>query len=179
MLKSVGCKYVILGHSERREYFEESNQTVNEKVKAALNAGLLPILCIGESLTERESGIFKDVIGKQIKEGLDGISSSEMSKIVLAYEPIWAIGTGKTASPEQAQEVHLFIRQSVASLYDTALANNTSILYGGSCKPDNASEIFAKADVDGGLIGGAALKSKDFVTIAKALSNAVKSTQNA
>jgi triosephosphate isomerase len=179
MLKSVGCKYVILGHSERREFFGETNQTVNEKVKIANAAGLLPILCLGESLSQRESGAFKEIIGKQIKEGLSGISADQMKSIVLAYEPIWAIGTGKTASPKQAQEVHMFIRESIANLYDPTTANNTSILYGGSCKPDNAAEIFAMADVDGGLIGGAALKSKEFITIAKELSNSVKATQNA
>ena len=166
MLKSVGVKYVILGHSERREYFKESNQFLAEKVNVVLKNGLTPIFCCGESLEQREKGIHFDFVNTQLTESLFHLSEADFSKIVIAYEPIWAIGTGKTASSAQAQEMHEKIRTHLAGKYGKA-ANETSILYGGSCNPGNAKELFACKDVDGGLIGGASLKSRDFVDILK------------
>lgn len=166
MLKSVGVKYVIIGHSERREYFGETNQQLAEKVNLALKNELNPIFCCGESLNQREKGIHIDFVNTQLTESLFHLSESDFSKVVIAYEPIWAIGTGVTASTEQAQEMHEKIRTHLASKYGKA-AEATSILYGGSCKPDNAKELFACKDVDGGLIGGASLKSRDFVDILK------------
>jgi triosephosphate isomerase (TIM) len=165
MVKSVSAKYVILGHSERREYFKESNQQLADKLNLVLKAGLTPIFCCGESLEQREKGIHIDFVNTQLTESLFHLSEAEFSKVVIAYEPIWAIGTGKTASTEQAQEMHAKIRQHLSGKYKAA--NDTSILYGGSCKPDNAKELFACKDVDGGLIGGASLKSRDFVDILK------------
>ncbi|QSE97965.1 triose-phosphate isomerase [Fulvivirga lutea] len=167
MLNSVGVEYVIIGHSERREYFNETNAQLAAKVNLALENNLLPIFCCGESLEIRESGNFIDFICNQIKESLFHLSEEQFQKVVIAYEPIWAIGTGKTASSEQAQEVHAAIRKFIASKYGANVADDTSILYGGSCKPSNAKELFACADVDGGLIGGASLKSRDFVDIVK------------
>ena len=167
MLHSVGCQYVILGHSERRQYFHEDDALLSQKLKAALAAGLRPIFCVGESLETREAEETFTYIGKQLKDGLFHLSNEEFDKVVIAYEPIWAIGTGKTASTEQAQEVHAFIREQVASAYDAEAAANTAILYGGSCNAQNARELFSQPDVDGGLIGGASLKSRDFVTIIK------------
>ena len=167
MLASIGVQYVIIGHSERREYFNETNAQLAAKVDLTLGNGLTPIFCCGESLEIRESGNYESFITNQLEESLFHLSSDEFSKIVIAYEPIWAIGTGKTASSEQAQEVHAAIRKFIASKYGQEIADNTSILYGGSCKPDNAHELFACADVDGGLIGGASLKSRDFVDIVK------------
>ncbi|MGA6117807.1 triose-phosphate isomerase [Sphingobacterium anhuiense] len=166
-VKSVGADYVILGHSERRAYFGETNALLSEKVDAALKHGLLPIFCIGETKEERESGKFFDIIKTQLAEGVFHLSKEEFAKVVLAYEPVWAIGTGLTASPEQAQEVHAFIRATVAAHYDQSVADETSILYGGSCNPKNAGELFAQPDIDGGLIGGASLKSRDFLDIVK------------
>jgi triosephosphate isomerase len=168
MLKSVGVEYVILGHSERRQYFNEDNQLLEAKVKAVLKQGLSPIFCIGESLEEREQDLTFSVLETQLKEGLFHVSNEEFERVVIAYEPIWAIGTGKTASSQQAQEVHAFIREQIARAYDAAAAQNTSILYGGSCNPGNARELFACPDIDGGLIGGASLKSRDFLDIIKA-----------
>lgn len=165
MVKSTGAGYVILGHSERREYYGETNQTLKEKTDLALANGLTPIFCIGEVLEEREANKQNQVVKTQIEEALFHLSADAFGKIVLAYEPVWAIGTGKVASPEQAQEIHAYIRSVVANKYGKDVANNTSILYGGSCKPSNAKELFAKADVDGGLIGGAALNAADFVGI--------------
>jgi triosephosphate isomerase len=167
LLQSVGCQYVILGHSERRQYFHEDDTLLSQKLKAALSAGLRPIFCVGESLETREADETFDYIAKQLQDGLFHLSNEEFDKVVIAYEPIWAIGTGKTASTEQAQEVHAFIREQVARAYDAEAANNTAILYGGSCNAQNARELFAQPDVDGGLIGGASLKSRDFVTIVK------------
>ena len=167
MLASIGVEYVIIGHSERREYFNETNAQLAAKVDLALANGLIPIFCCGESLDVRESGNFVDFICNQIKESLFHLSEADFSKIVIAYEPIWAIGTGKTASSEQAQEVHAALRKYIASKYGEQIADDTSILYGGSAKPDNAKELFACPDVDGGLIGGASLKSRDFVDIVK------------
>lgn len=167
MIVSVGAKYVILGHSERRQYFAETDTLLAEKTNTALANGLKPIFCIGETLQERESGKFLEVIANQLKHGVFHLSAEQFAEVVLAYEPVWAIGTGLTATPEQAQEVHAFIRQEIAKQYDAAIADNCTILYGGSCNPKNAAELFAQADIDGGLIGGASLKSRDFVDIVK------------
>ncbi len=161
MVASTGAKYVILGHSERRAYYGETVAILEEKVKLALANGLTPIFCIGEVLEEREANKQNEVVAAQM-ESVFSLSAEDFSKIVLAYEPVWAIGTGKTASPEQAQEIHAFIRSIVADKYGKEIADNTSILYGGSCKPSNAKELFSNPDVDGGLIGGAALKVSDF-----------------
>ncbi|AWW30976.1 triose-phosphate isomerase [Echinicola strongylocentroti] len=167
ILASFGAAYVIIGHSERREYFAESNEQLTEKVKLALENGLIPIFCCGEPLEIREAGTHEEYVKDQLTESLFGLSEADFAKIVVAYEPIWAIGTGKTASSDQAQDMHAAIRAHLASKYGQEIANGTSILYGGSCKPDNAQEIFSKPDVDGGLIGGASLKSRDFVDIIK------------
>ncbi len=162
MVKSTGAQYVILGHSERRAYYGETNAILKEKTDLALANDLTPIFCIGEVLEEREADKHFDVVKTQIEEALFHLSPEAFGKVVLAYEPVWAIGTGKTASPEQAQEIHAFIRQTLADKYGAEVADNTSILYGGSCKPSNAKELFANPDVDGGLIGGASLKAEDF-----------------
>jgi triosephosphate isomerase len=167
MVKSVGCEYVIIGHSERRQYFAESDSLLAEKTTAALQNNLLPIFCIGETLDERNNGSYFQVIKSQLENGLFNLSPEDFSKIVVAYEPVWAIGTGLTASAEQAQEVHAYIRSEIALKYGAVIAEETSILYGGSCNPKNASELFAQKDIDGGLIGGASLKSRDFVDIIK------------
>ena len=168
MVKSTGAQYVILGHSERRAYYGETNETLKTKVELALANGLTPIFCIGEVLEEREADKQFDVVEKQIKEALFALSAEDFSKIILAYEPVWAIGTGKTASAEQAQEIHAFIRSVLAAKYGKEVADNCSILYGGSCKASNAKELFSNADVDGGLIGGAALNAADFMGIVDA-----------
>ncbi len=162
MVKSTGAEYVILGHSERREYYGETNATLKVKVDLALANGLTPIFCIGEVLEEREAEKHFDVVKTQVEEALFHLSAEDFGKIILAYEPVWAIGTGKVATPEQAQEIHAYIRSTVAEKYGNEVAENTSILYGGSCKPSNAKELFANTDVDGGLIGGASLKAEDF-----------------
>lgn len=167
MIKSAGAAYVILGHSERRQYFVETDAALAKKVSAVLAAGLLPIFCIGETLDERNAGTHFDVIKTQLKDGLYHLSEAEVKPVVLAYEPVWAIGTGVTASPEQAQEIHAFIRRELATQYNDAVAEETTILYGGSCNPKNAPDLFSQPDIDGGLIGGASLKSRDFVDIAK------------
>ena len=167
MVKSVGCEYVIIGHSERRQYFAESDELLAEKTIIALQNGLTPLFCIGETLDERNNGSYFDVLKSQLVNGVFGLSSADFSKVVIAYEPVWAIGTGLTASSEQAQEVHAFIRKEIAAQYDATVAEETSILYGGSCNPKNAAELFAQADIDGGLIGGASLKSRDFLDIIK------------
>jgi len=164
-VKSTGAAYVILGHSERRAYFGEDEKVLEIKLDQALKNGLKPIFCIGETQEERESGNFWDILSKQLKETVFLLSEKEFSNVVLAYEPVWAIGTGLTATPEQAQEVHAFIREEIAKNFDEETANKTSILYGGSCNPKNAAELFAQADIDGGLIGGASLKSRDFLDI--------------
>ena len=161
MVASTGAKYVILGHSERRAYYGETVEILKEKVKLALANGLTPIFCIGEVLEEREANKQNEVVAAQLASVFD-LSAEDFAKIILAYEPVWAIGTGKTATPDQAQEIHAFIRSCVAGKYGKEIADNTSILYGGSCKPSNAKELFANPDVDGGLIGGAALKVADF-----------------
>lgn len=165
MLKGINVNTVILGHSERRAYFGETNALLAEKVNTALKHNLTIIFCFGEELADRQSGSHFELVESQLREGLFHISESDWSNIVLAYEPVWAIGTGETASPEQAQEMHAFIRTLLRNNIGNKIAEDTSILYGGSVKPENASEIFSKPDVDGGLIGGAALKSDDFVGI--------------
>ena len=165
MIKSTGASYVILGHSERRAYYGETSEILKTKVELALKNGLKPIFCIGEVLEERENNIFFEVVKSQIVESLFELSADDFSKIVLAYEPVWAIGTGKTATPAQAQEMHAFIRKTIAEKYGEKIANNTSILYGGSANPGNAKELFSNPDVDGGLIGGASLKVADFKAI--------------
>ncbi|MEI6970495.1 MAG: triose-phosphate isomerase [bacterium] len=167
MLRSVFCHYVILGHSERRALFNETNEAVNRKVKAALAAGLKPIVCVGETLAEREAGRTNEVVRTQLEGGLAGIETGA-SGIILAYEPVWAIGTGKTASPAQAQEVHAFLRSTLAKIFGDNAAANIRIQYGGSVKPANARELFSQPDIDGGLIGGAALEARSFVEIVKA-----------
>jgi len=167
MLQSVGAAYVILGHSERRQYFKEDDFLLSQKLKAALAAGLKPIFCIGESLETREAEETFDYISKQLKDGLFHLSNEEFAQVVIAYEPIWAIGTGRTATSAQAQEVHAFIREQIARAYDAEAADNTTILYGGSANAQNARELFSQPDVDGGLIGGASLKSRDFTEIIK------------
>lgn len=166
MLESTGAKCVILGHSERRAFYHETDEIIHAKIKLSLENNLTPIVCCGEVLKEREENNHFKVVEKQLKGMFTGISAEEFTNIIVAYEPVWAIGTGKTASPEQAQEMHLFIRNTIKNLYNQELAENTSILYGGSCKPSNAKELFANPDVDGGLIGGAALKADDFIAIA-------------
>ncbi len=165
MLKSVGSDYVILGHSERREYYSESDALISKKVAAVIDKGLLPIYCCGEKLEVREANEHEVLVGKQVSEGLFQLSAEDFQKVVIAYEPIGAIGTGVTASPAQAQEMHHYIRGLVAEKYGNEIAEGCSILYGGSVKPGNAKEIFGQPDVDGGLVGGASLKADDFVAI--------------
>ena len=166
MLESVGCEYTILGHSERRQYYGETDEKLVEKTKLALEHGLDVILCVGENLEEREAGKHFDVCASQIKNVLYNFTAEDMAHIIVAYEPVWAIGTGKTATAEQAEEIHAFIRKTIAEKFGEQVAEDTSILYGGSCKPSNAKELFAQKDIDGGLISGAALKAEDFIGIA-------------
>lgn len=167
MLKELGVGYVIIGHSERRQYFGETDETVNKRAKVILENGMIPIVCVGELLEEREAGTTNEVVATQVKGCLAGISAADVAKSVIAYEPVWAIGTGKVATTEQAQEVHAMIRGLVAELYDQATADAVRIQYGGSMKPDNAPELLAQPDIDGGLIGGAALKADSFAGICK------------
>ena len=167
MLKAVGCQWTILGHSERREYYGETDEKLVEKTRLALEAGLGVILCVGERLEEREAGKHFDVCASQIENVLYKFSAEDMKKVIIAYEPVWAIGTGKTATAEQAEEIHAFIRSRIAAKFGDEVAEDMTILYGGSCKPSNARELFAQKDIDGGLIGGAALKAADFIEIAK------------
>ena len=166
MLKSAGCKWTILGHSERRQYYGETDEKLVTKTKLALGAGLGVILCVGENLDQREAGKHFEVVTEQVKNVLYNFTAEEMKHIVVAYEPVWAIGTGKTASAEQAEEIHACIRSVLAGKFGGQVAEDTTILYGGSCKPSNAAELFAQKDIDGGLIGGAALKADDFIQIA-------------
>lgn len=168
MLISVGVEYVILGHSERRAYNNESNELLAKKVDLVLSKGLIPIFCCGEALDIREAGSHIEFVANQLRESLFHLDADKFSKVVIAYEPIWAIGTGVTASPEQAQEMHHALRQLLADQYDNAIAEGTTILYGGSVKPANAQDLFSKPDVDGGLVGGASLKADSFVEIIKA-----------
>jgi len=168
MIKSTGAEYVIIGHSERRSYYGEDNKVLSKKVKLAFQNELKPIFCCGEVLDDREASNHFNVVKSQLEEGIFDLSADDFKKLVIAYEPVWAIGTGKTATPDQAQEMHKYIRNLIAEKYDNEIADNTSILYGGSCKPSNAGELFTNPDVDGGLIGGASLKAEDFFGIIKA-----------
>lgn len=168
MLKDAGCEYVIIGHSERRKYFHETDETVNAKVKKALAAGLIPIMCVGETEEEREKGVTEFVVGQQVKKGLFGVE--RLDAIVVAYEPVWAIGTGKNATPDQAESVHGFIRGILSDTYGGQQAEDTRVLYGGSVTPDNIDSLIAKNNIDGALIGGASLKSESFVSIIRAVS---------
>lgn len=167
MIFSAGAEYVIIGHSERRMLYKETDPELNKKIKTAIGNSLTPIYCCGENLHEREKGIHTGVVRKQIELGMAQIDESDFRKIIIAYEPVWAIGTGKTATPEQAQEMHHYIRNLLKELYGQETAAKSAILYGGSCKPSNAGELFANPDVDGGLIGGASLKAEDFLDIAR------------
>lgn len=169
MVASLGCSHVIIGHSERREYYGESNALLAQKLDIALENGLQPIYCLGERLDDREGDNTFAVVSSQLAEACFHLSAEQFGQLVIAYEPVWAIGTGKTASPEQAQEVHAYLRSLIADQYGAEIADNTSILYGGSVKPGNANELFACPDIDGGLVGGASLKSDDFCAIIAAL----------
>ncbi len=169
MLNSVGCEYVILGHSERRQYFKETNELINTKSKKALANGLLPIICVGETLEEREKGVTEQIITSQIRGVLGGLSSADMERVIIAYEPIWAIGTGKNATPLQAQEVHQHIRKLIGQLYTWNVAEGVVIQYGGSVKADNAAELLAQKDIDGALVGGACLKADSFASIVQSV----------
>lgn len=168
MLKDVGCTYALCGHSERRHVIGETDELINKKVQAAILGGLLPILCVGELLDERKANKTAEVVTRQMKKGLAGLIAEKMSAVTIAYEPVWAIGTGLTATPQQAQEVHALIRKLVAQMYDRKIADEIRIQYGGSVKPDNAGELMSQEDVDGLLVGGASLKAEDFVAIVKA-----------
>lgn len=165
MIKSAGIEYVIIGHSERRSYYNENNQILNKKVKLAIENNLTPIFCVGELIEDRKAGNYFNIVKNQLEEGLFDLSADNFSKAIIAYEPVWAIGTGLVATPEQAQEIHKYIRNLIEQKYGKDIAQNTSILYGGSCKPDNAKELFSNPDVDGGLIGGASLIAEDFYGI--------------
>ena len=167
MLIEAGADYVIIGHSERRQFFGETNETVNKKVKKAISAGLNPIVCVGEMLEDREAGNTEKVVDDHVTNSLVGLTADQMKKTIIAYEPVWAIGTGKTASPEQAQEVHAFIRNRISEIWDQETADAVVIQYGGSMKPENVKELLAKPDIDGGLIGGAALKADSFEKLVK------------
>ena len=167
MIKKIGCKYVIIGHSERRKYFGETDETVNKKVKAVIDGGLIPIMCVGETLEEREAGKTMEVVETQITGGLKDLNEEFISPLIIAYEPVWAIGTGKTATREQAQEVHAMIRLLLKDMYSDSLSDGMRVLYGGSVKPDNIIELMEEKDIDGGLIGGASLKSEGFIDIIK------------
>lgn len=169
MLASAGASYVIIGHSERRLYFSESNAQLAQKLDAVLKNGLIPIFCIGETLEQRNDGSYFEVIKQQLAVAAFHLPEADFAKLIIAYEPVWAIGTGLTASPEQAQEIHSFIRKLLVKHYNPELANQSSILYGGSCNPRNAADLFAQPDIDGGLIGGASLKARDFVDIILAI----------
>jgi triosephosphate isomerase len=168
MLVDAGAKYVIIGHSERRQYFGETDETVNKRTRAVIAAGLTAIVCVGETLEEREAGKLVEVIERQMNVGLKDVTAADCERLVIAYEPVWAIGTGKTATPDQAQEVHALIRATLAKLVGAEVAETVRIQYGGSMKPTNAAELLAKKDIDGGLIGGAALKAADFAGIVAA-----------
>ena len=165
MLLDLGCRYVIIGHSERRQYFGDTDDTVNKKVKQALKKGLLPILCVGETLAEREAGKLNEIISRQVTGGLKDIPANDMQKMIIAYEPVWAIGTGKTATPEQANEVHALIRQKIKALFNADIAEALRIQYGGSVTPENVSTLMAMPDIDGALVGGASLKPESFAAL--------------
>ena len=171
MLTDLGVEYVVVGHSERRQYFAETDETVNKRAKAALAGGLKPIICVGESLTQREQGVTEELIRMQVKIALNGVTADELKNVVIAYEPIWAIGTGKTATADQAEEVCGQIRKVIGEVYGEAVAEATTVQYGGSMNAKNCEELLSKKDVDGGLIGGASLKAPDFAVIVNAASN--------
>lgn len=171
MLGEIGCSHVIIGHSERRQFFGETDEMVNKKISAAFSAGLLPIVCVGETLEQREAGRAKDIIKGQIVNGFKGFDNSAASKIIIAYEPIWAIGTGKTATSDEANEMHAYIRSLLTDLFGAALAKKINILYGGSVKPSNSNELLSKEDIDGVLVGGASLDADSFISIAKSALN--------
>ncbi len=174
MLKDVGCKFVIIGHSERRQFFGETNETVNKKIKAVLKHGLTPIVCVGEMLAEREAGNTFKVLDDHVKNGLKDLTQEEALKTVIAYEPVWAIGTGKTATPAQAQEVHKYIRDLLAKMYNNSVASEIRIQYGGSVKPENTIDLMSQPDVDGALVGGASLTIASFADIVKKASEVKK-----
>lgn len=165
MIKDVGCSHVIIGHSERRQYYGETDNTVNAKTKSALEAGLIAIVCVGETLDQREAGRAENVVNTQLKAGLDGLTVADTERIIIAYEPVWAIGTGKTATPEQAQEMHAVIRRTLADTHGTAAADSIRVLYGGSVKPENIGDLMSQPDVDGALVGGASLEAESFAKI--------------
>lgn len=170
MLKSVGCEYVILGHSERRMLFGETNELISKKVKSALNFGLKPILCVGETLEERKGNLMQEIVGNQLLKCLESISEEEMKNIIIAYEPVWAIGTGVNATPDQAEEAHKYIRGLIKDKYSDKTAENLVIQYGGSVKPENSKELLSQEDVDGALIGGACLKPESFIKVIESVS---------
>ena len=165
MLKDIGCSHVIIGHSERRQFYNETDESVNKKTKSALASGLTAIVCVGETLEERESEKLFEVIERQVRNGLDGLTSSDMERIIIAYEPVWAIGTGKTATPEQAQEMHGFIRSKLAESHGEDISKTIRILYGGSVKPENIADLMKNEDIDGALVGGASLEAESFARI--------------
>lgn len=167
MLKDIGCTYVLCGHSERRHVIGETDELINKKVAAGISGGLLPILCVGELLSERDSSQTEEVVTRQLKSGLAGLSDEKVSAVTIAYEPVWAIGTGRTATPQQAQEVHQLVRNLLAEIYDSQLAEETRILYGGSVKPDNSADLMRQQDIDGLLVGGASLDPDDFLAIVR------------
>lgn len=169
MLKAVGCEYIIVGHSERRQYHKETNELINKKAKKVLDGGLVPIICIGETLDEREKGITDQVLTAQTKGVLAGLTSAEVEKSIIAYEPVWAIGTGKTATPQQAEDAHKLIRKVISQLYTWATAEKVIVQYGGSVKPDNAKELLSQPNIDGALVGGACLKADSFAAIVNAV----------
>jgi triosephosphate isomerase len=173
MLRALFVKYVVIGHSERRSLFGETDEMVQKKVHTALEAGLRPIMCVGESLSEREAGSFQKVLHRQVEQGLKGVSGDHLSEIVIAYEPVWAIGTGRTASPAQAEEVHAFLRSLLAELFDQTAADRTRIQYGGSVKPENAEELMRQPNIDGALVGGASLDAHSFARIVRATEKAL------
>jgi triosephosphate isomerase len=168
MLRDLGCRYVIVGHSERRQYFGETDERVNKKTLAALAGGLTPIVCVGETFSEREAGHAKEIVAAQVKGALSGLPPKEVQALALAYEPVWAIGTGKTATPSQAEEMHAHIRMTIAGLFGADVATEVRILYGGSVKPENAQELLQRSDIDGALVGGASLQADSFASIVKA-----------
>jgi len=170
MIRSTGAQYVIIGHSERRSYYNETDDVISKKIQLALKNDLFPIVCCGESLTQRENDQYFSVVEEQLEKTVFKLSAEDFSRVIIAYEPVWAIGTGKTATPEQAQQMHGFIRQKIQENFSEDAGENTAILYGGSCKPGNAAELFAQKDIDGGLIGGASLKARDFIEISQSFS---------
>jgi triosephosphate isomerase len=165
MLRDAGCSHVIIGHSERRQFYGDTDQSVNKKVKAAAAAGLFAIVCVGESLAERDAGAEENIVKGQLLNGLEGLTLADTERIIIAYEPVWAIGTGKTATPEQAQEMHAFIRRTISEIHGESVANAMRILYGGSVKPDNVGLLMEQADIDGALVGGASLEAESFAKI--------------